>query len=246
MTEGIAWRLFLRSFFIQGGWNYRTLQGIGFAWSLLTAERGGNAAIEAERLTRHSTPFNSHPYLASTALGAVARMEEEGRRPEEIRRFKDALGSLLGSLGDGLVWGGWRPVSVLAALGLALLGFSPTTVVAVFLLMYNVVHLGIRLQGARMGVRMGIRVGTGIGNLDLPVWTERIRTVGVLLVGLVSGILLARGAHLSEVGVLLPLGGILALLIGQVMGEKVRRWIPVFILLMVLCGFLPIADWSNG
>ena len=70
---------FLRAFLIQGSWNYRTMLGGGFAFAILpvlrVVYRGDPAGFE-EALQRHSEHFNAHPYLASVALGAVARMEE--------------------------------------------------------------------------------------------------------------------------------------------------------------------------
>ncbi len=93
--------LFLRSFSVQGSWNYQTLIGTGFAFLLLPAlrrvYRGEEEALR-EAVARHSELFNSHPYLVTVAAGAVARLEEERTPPEVIRRFKSALRGCLGSL----------------------------------------------------------------------------------------------------------------------------------------------------
>jgi PTS system mannose-specific IID component len=238
--SGLEWKIFLRSFMIQGGWNYRTLLGAGFAWVLLVVPRGRTNEDEAEWIGLHAENFNSHPYLASAALAAVATMEAEGRPQSEIRRFKDALGSLGGSLGDGLFWNGWRPLSLAIAMGMALFGFSPAIVVIGFLALYNVLHIWVRLQGVRMGVKSGVRIGEGVRRLEIPRWAERIRTVGVLVLGLISGVLLMQGGGLPDPAPLLAMGGGLALALGWILGEAVHRWIPAVFFLLIACGFLPI------
>ncbi|MGD8361169.1 MAG: PTS system mannose/fructose/sorbose family transporter subunit IID, partial [Gemmatimonadota bacterium] len=85
---------FLRTFLIQGSWNRRTMLGAGFGFSILPTLRqvyredpGGFK----EAVGRHSEHFNAHPYLANLALGAVCRMEKDGKDSEEIRRFKLAV-----------------------------------------------------------------------------------------------------------------------------------------------------------
>jgi PTS system mannose-specific IID component len=83
-------RVLLRSFAIQGSWNYRTLLGTGFGFALLPALRAiyaGRPDALQEAVRRHTTLFNCHPYLAGVALGAVARLEDEGTPPETVERF---------------------------------------------------------------------------------------------------------------------------------------------------------------
>ncbi|MFC1791399.1 PTS system mannose/fructose/sorbose family transporter subunit IID, partial [Gemmatimonadota bacterium] len=191
---------FLRSFVIQGSWNYRTMLGGGFAFCILPVLRrlyGGDPEMFQDALRRHSEHFNAHPYLADLALGAVCRMEEEGRDPEEIGRFKTVLRGPLGSLGDALVWVGWRPAMVLASLALALAGSSPGTVVAFFLLFYNLGHLALRVWGFRVGLERGSQVGDSLRVLSLPKQAERMGGVGMFLLGGISGLTLI---HAWELG----------------------------------------------
>src|SRR5207237_102193 len=75
-------------------------------------------------LARESHYFNAHPYLASVAVGALARAELDGEPPERIERFRTALAGPLGSVGDRLVWAGWLPFCSLAALAIFGLGAS--------------------------------------------------------------------------------------------------------------------------
>ena len=107
LPRGVLVSTFLRSFTIQGSWNYRTMLGGGFAFAMLPVlrwvSRNDREAL-ARGLTRHLEHFNAHPYMASLALGATARLElDEGapgpdfwvRRPLEpgLGRAHEALTS---------------------------------------------------------------------------------------------------------------------------------------------------------
>src|SRR5688500_16747142 len=112
--------MFVRMLAIQGSWNYEILlgNGVGFcvepALRLLPGGAGGPAYRAA--LARQCQYFNAHPYLASVAVGALARAELDGEPPARIERFRTALCGPLGSVGDRLVWAGWLPFCSLRAL----------------------------------------------------------------------------------------------------------------------------------
>ena len=61
---------YVRSFFIQAAWNYHTMLGTGFAFTLLPGLRrihdGDTDAMNAGA-ARHLEHFNAHPYLAGLA-----------------------------------------------------------------------------------------------------------------------------------------------------------------------------------
>jgi PTS system mannose-specific IID component len=56
------------------------------------------------------------------------------------------------------------PFCSLVALTVFGLGGDPWTVVLTFLLLYNVVHVGIRIWGLNTGWNHGLRVATALGN----------------------------------------------------------------------------------
>jgi mannose/fructose/N-acetylgalactosamine-specific phosphotransferase system component IID len=184
-------RMLLRSFALQGSWNYRTLIGTGFAYALLPVlralHRGRPDALD-RAVRRHAGLFNSHPYLAGIALGGVARLEAEGQPAELIDRFKIALRGSLGTIGDRLVWAGLRPVVTLLALLLFLAGAPWWVAAGSFLLLYNAAHVALRVWSLRLGLRYGLGVG------------ERLRTSGV---GRAQALLPGIGAFL--LGALVPL-----------------------------------------
>lgn len=218
---------FLRSFAIQGSWNHRTMIGGGFSFALLPLLKRlyrKDPEKYAAALNRHSEHFNAHPYLANVALGAVCRMEVDQRNPEEIRRFKLAVRGPLGSVGDSLVWVGWRPVTVLASLCLGLAGASPTTTVLFFLVAYNLGHLILRVGGFALGLERGSQVGDSLRHLRLPRQADRLASLAIFLMGGVLGLVLNRGWGYGP-GVILW-GGLmsLGLFAGSRLGQGVWRW----------------------
>jgi PTS system mannose-specific IID component len=177
-----------------------------------------------EALNRHSEHFNAHPYLAMLALGATCRMEHNHRDPEEIRRFKLAVRGPLGGLGDSLVWVGWRPATVLAALCLALCGASPATTVIFFLVVYNLGHLLLRIGGFALGLERGSQMGDSLKSMALGRLADRLASLGIFLLGGVLGLVLNRGWGYGTGAVFW--GGLMALALfaGSRLGQNVWRW----------------------
>jgi PTS system mannose-specific IID component len=195
VTAGVL----LRSLLVQGSWNYETLIGTGFAFTLLPALRhlyGRDPVALREAISRHAGIFNSHPYLATVAAGAVSRLESEGTDPRLIERFKSALRSSLGSLGDILVWSAWRPAAMLLALVLLLAGAVWWVSVVVFLVVYNVLALGLRLWGWRIGNEAGLQVGKSVREAPLQQLARRVADVGAVLGG--AAVVLAAGPELAS------------------------------------------------
>jgi mannose/fructose/N-acetylgalactosamine-specific phosphotransferase system component IID len=214
--------LLLRSFAVQGSWNYRTLIGTGFAFVLLPALRavsGGDDARLRAALARHAELFNSHPYLVTVAAGAVARLEAEGAPSELVGRFKSALRGSLGSLGDRLVWLVWRPACSLLAVCLLLAGAAWWVAAAVFLVVYNALHLWLRSWALTLGLRDGLHVSRALRESPLQRIGDRAADAGALLGGL--GAVLAfggTGARGAEY-----LIGLAAVVAGILLGFRTRR-----------------------
>src|SRR5947207_11830911 len=141
-------RVFLRSLFLQAAWNPRGMQNLGFADAITPALRElyPEPVERAKAVARHLEFFNCHPYLAAAILGGAVRLEERvanGEAPPQIvSSFKSALGPPFAALGDGFFWLALRPVAALAAA--ATQPFLGLGCVAVFLALYNSVHLATR------------------------------------------------------------------------------------------------------
>jgi PTS system mannose-specific IID component len=166
-----ACAMFVRMLAVQSSWNYETMLGTGIGFSVepalraLPGGRGGETYRAA--LARETHYFNSHPYLAAVAIGALARVElDQSMSPAQIERFRIALCGPLGSVGDRLVWAGWLPFTVLVALLAYGLGGGPVLVVTLVLVLYNIGHIGLRAWGLRTGWTHGMRVA---GSLATPI-----------------------------------------------------------------------------
>ena len=161
----LSLRLLVRSFVVQGSWNYRSMQGAGLGFAMIPMLQklyGKDKTAMAEAIGRHTGFFNAHPYLSTVAISALARMESEGTDAGQIERFKRARVSPLGSLGDRLVWSRWRPLCLQAAILLFLVGVPWWAACALFLVAYNAVHLALRAWGLRLGWREGRDVGRAL------------------------------------------------------------------------------------
>ena len=181
------WSAWFRSFAVQGSWNYRTLLGSGVAYALLPVLRrvyAGDPVGMRRALEDHLQAFNAHPYLASLAVGALARAESDGEDRERIRRFRRALSGPLGSLGDRAVWFRWRPFCVLSALAAWLgAGISPWAAILLFLGLYNAGHVALRAWAFRAGWSEGLQVARVLGEWPADRWSRMLTPVNAVLLG---------------------------------------------------------------
>lgn len=161
-------KVFLRSFFLQSVWNYKSLISIGFESCLLPIVKRlyPNTEPRREFLQRHLKFFNSHPYLASYALGVSIRLEEgiaagSEATTEQLDRLKNLLIPTLGAKGDQLFWLTLRPISLIAGvLGVFIFDTIPLKVAALLatFIIYNIPHFYIRYIGLVEGYKFGLDV----------------------------------------------------------------------------------------
>jgi len=176
-----------RLFTIQAAFTYERMLGVGFAFASepllrgLRRREGGGPAFGAA-LAREASYFNAHPYLAALAVGALARAENDGVAPERIERLRAALIGPLGSLGDRLIWAGWLPAC--AAVGLLLVALSAGGwAVLAFLVLYNLMHVSLRVWGLRVGWRAGVGVAGALASPALQRALEVVAPLAALVVG---------------------------------------------------------------
>jgi PTS system mannose-specific IID component len=212
----IGLRLLLRSLLVQASWNYRTMQGAGLGFALIPAlaklYRGDGVGL-ARAIRTHSGFFNAHPYLSTVAIAALARMESESAGPDQLERFKKAIVSPLGSLGDRLVWARWRPLCSLLAFLIFLLGAPWWVAVAVFLASYNAVHLWLRIWGLRLGWREGREVGRALIGSPLRRLPDRLTIPLAVVSGAVLPPMALALGSFAGIGPLFTIGIALALAI---------------------------------
>jgi mannose PTS system EIID component len=221
--------MLLRMLAIQGAWNYETLLGNGIGFSMEPALRllpdGVHSPRFKEAMARQSKYFNAHPYLASVAVGALARAELDGESPARIERLRTALAGPLGSVGDRLVWAGWLPFCSLLALTVYGFGGGAGAVLGTFLGVFNVGHVALRVWGLRAGWKHGMRVAQALGNPVLRRGPDVIAPFAAFVAGLGVPLAMLRviGPGRTLLGVVLIAAALGAFLIVRLQG-KVEGW----------------------
>ena len=192
------------------------------ALRLLPGGPGGQAYRTA--VARQAQYFNCHPYFASMAVGALARLELEGAPPAMILRFRSALCGPLGSVGDRLIWAAWLPACALLGVLAWGLGASAAGAVLAFVLSYNVGHVAIRAWGLEQGWRRGQQVATALGVPGLRDGPAYIGRAAAVLAGLAFPLVVGRllpGDVILAASVLtaaIPAGYVIAKLRGRLPG----------------------------
>ena len=234
--------IFTRTLAIQGSWNYESLIGNGIGFCVEPALRllpGGIRGSEFKAaVTRESAYFNAHPYFASVAVGALARVELSRVPAERIERFRTALCGPLGSVGDRLVWAGWLPFCSLLALLAFGLGAGPSIILLVFLLLYNAGHLALRVWGLRVGWTRGLGVASALGNPVFRRGPTHLARAAAGIAGVAVPLTAARllGHHVAFIGatlgVALVIAAALVRLQGRVEGYKLALVLIAFFALV--------------
>jgi mannose/fructose/N-acetylgalactosamine-specific phosphotransferase system component IID len=190
------WQTFVRSFFLQTLWNFERLQNVGFAFSMVPLLRrlARTKGAFRDTLRRQLKFFNTHPYFAPIVMGVIYAKEQsraEDARGEDatLSVLKDSMGGAFGAIGDHVIWGTWRPFSVLIALSVGVLVASPTHGwtacaqwwVVGFLCLFNAVQMWLRWRGLHKAVTDGPGVVRWVESLHLQAWAGQVRRMGLLL-----------------------------------------------------------------
>ena len=211
--------LFLRSFFLQTGWNFAKYQNLGMAFTmypLLKNLYSKDPDALPSVLQRYLENFNTQPIMASFCLGALAKQEERlahaktlasyQQRLTEWQSIKRSLSITSASIGDRLFWGTLKPFTLLLALCmwfLLPLNFleiefsSPVGMWAIFgpvlaaFLAFNVIALFVKWVGISLSYNAENNGCFGLTQFD---WNKTIynaKRIGIFL----SIILLLAGVY---------------------------------------------------
>jgi len=148
-------RLSFWTLVLQASYHTGRRQALGIAAAM--ASVGGVWRTSEDRrafLLRHLEPMNTNPAMAGPLLGAMARLEERGASGDveavsRIGHLRRVLEGPLAATGDALFWAGLRPLAGLA--GSAVAWQCGALGPIVFLVLYNAVHLPVRLGGVFWG-----------------------------------------------------------------------------------------------
>lgn len=224
----------LRTFLLQGSWNFERMQNLGAVYVMAPALRQlFHGEDLARAYQRHLVYFNTHPYLASPVIGATLALEEMaaagGTGPLEVPDFKKMIMAPYAAIGDALFWGGLRPLAAGVALFVAVKGSLWAPVV--FLILFNLPHLWVRCFGLWRGYHLGVGVIEIIQRRRLPDLAVRCKEAAVVLLGVLSGFLVYSACH--HQGVAEVWGG-LVLLPLYLLAVLVRKGWSVLLLVFVV------------
>lgn len=180
------WQSLIRLLGVQAAWTYERMAGIGVGHAaaplLRDLYRNSAPAERRAAVARSAEYFNSHPYLAGVAVGAVVHAEREGVPGPVISRLRTALSGPLGALGDQLIWAGEVPaVMGLALASVPLIGWWAVLAAVV---VHNVWRVRLTLWGLDLGLREGLKVGAALERSWLPRAAGEAQRVAAFGVGL--------------------------------------------------------------
>ncbi|MBE0618720.1 MAG: hypothetical protein IH608_12480, partial [Proteobacteria bacterium] len=110
------------------------------------------------------------------------------------------------------------------------------------LLVYNAGHVALRTWGFMTGLSGGRGVGRSLGAAALSRWTERVRSVAGLLLGLFCGLALAGGSGLAEAGPIWAALACAAFVGGNLVGH--RLWRPAAFAVVAAVALLAAWGWA--
>jgi mannose/fructose/N-acetylgalactosamine-specific phosphotransferase system component IID len=190
---------FLRSFFLQAAWNFERYLSYGVAFAMMPVLKKVYPSPEerAQALSRHLEYFNTHPYMASFVLGAIIRMEEEKQQlpPAQRKQKEEEIGALkvgmmgpVAAMGDNLFWATIRPYCGLLAVTLVLSNVFQVEgqywiIPLLFLIVYNVAHVGIRLTGFIQGYQKSDQVVLTLRKYGFQNAIQGLKFASVILLG---------------------------------------------------------------
>ena len=155
---GIRWLMSNTS-----AWNWERMQNVAFAWSMApvlkkvtnTKEELGHA------LSRHMSLFNTEPTIGTPLIGAVAAMEVQKSKGEDIpddvfNAIKSGLMGPMAALGDSLFASTGNALLLSFGMGLALEGNILGPVM--FAIVWTAITIGFSMWGIQFGFREGMKI----------------------------------------------------------------------------------------
>lgn len=153
-------KVWWRSQFLQGSWNYERMQNMGWAYALIPALKKLYTTKEdrAAALECHMEFFNTHPYVAAPIIGVTLALEEEkasGTPVEDkaIQGVKIGMMGPLAGIGDPVFWFTVRPI--LGALGASLASAGNILGPIIFFVGWNLIRMSFLWYTQELGYKSG-------------------------------------------------------------------------------------------
>ncbi|MFZ2714027.1 MAG: PTS system mannose/fructose/sorbose family transporter subunit IID [Streptococcus suis] len=156
-------KVWWRSTFLQGSWNYERMQNLGWAYAMIPAIKKLYTKKEDQvaALERHLEFFNTHPYVASPILGVTLALEEERANGAEIddkaiQGVKIGMMGPLAGIGDPVFWFTVRPI--LGALGASLAMTGNIVGPLLFFIGWNAIRMAFLWYTQEFGYKAGSEI----------------------------------------------------------------------------------------
>ena len=156
-------KVWWRSQFLQGSWNYERMQNLGWAYSLIPAIKKLYTTKEdqAAALERHLEFFNTHPYVAAPIMGVTLALEEERANGVDIedaaiQGVKIGMMGPLAGIGDPVFWFTVRPI--LGALGASLAQAGNIAGPLIFFIGWNLIRMAFLWYTQELGYKAGSEI----------------------------------------------------------------------------------------
>lgn len=207
--------VWIRSFFLQGSWNYERMQNGGWAFAMIPAIKRLYKTKEEQSaaLKRHLEFFNTHPYVASPILGVTLALEEEranGAPVEDVTLQGVKVGMMgpLAGIGDPVFWFTIRPILGALAASLAISGNILGPII--FFFAWNIIRMAFTWYTQEFGYKAGSRISEDLSGGVLQDITKGASILGMFILGslvnrwvsvqfapVVSKVTLSEGAYID-------------------------------------------------
>ena len=188
LTKSDRKKVWWRSTFLQGSWNYERMQNLGWAYSLIPALKKLYTKKEDQiaALERHLEFFNTHPYVAAPIMGVTLALEEERANGADIddaaiSGVKVGMMGPLAGAGDPLFWFTLRPIFLSLGAGLAVSGNILGPIV--FFVLWNAMVAAVKWYTQEFGYRAGAAITDDVSGNLLQQVTRGASMMGMFVIG---------------------------------------------------------------
>ena len=180
-------KVWWRSTFLQGSWNYERMQNLGWAYALIPAIKKLYTSKEdrAAALERHLEFFNTHPYVAAPIIGVTLALEEEKANGAEIdntaiQGVKIGMMGPLAGIGDPVFWFTVRPI--LGALGASLAMAGNVMGPILFFVLWNLFRMAFLWYTQELGYKAGSEITKDMSGGILQDITKGASILGMFII----------------------------------------------------------------
>ena len=188
ITKGDRIKVWWRSTFLQGSWNYERMQNGGWAYTLIPALKRLYHTKEdrSAALKRHLEFFNTHPYLASPILGVTMALEEERANgapidDKAIQGVKVGMMGPLAGVGDPVFWFTVKPIIGALAASMAMAGNLLGPIL--YFVLWNAIRMAFLWYTQEFGYKAGSKITEELSGGLLGEVTKGATILGMFILG---------------------------------------------------------------